>query len=331
LQERETTISQVKWKKMSGAEVLEEKDWAGKYIPIIPMYGDEINVNGKKYLLSLIRDGKDIQKMYNYWSTSATETVALAPKVPYIVAAKQIEGYETEWTDGPRKNRPYMRYKHIPGMQKPSREPQVQIPTGMMSMLQTTAFELEDQLGQYEASKGAPSNERSGLAIQRRIEQSDKGTFTFVDNESRAIIYAGRQLVDLIPKIYDTQRALHIQGEDGSDKIVNVNVNTGRLRQDGTPEILNDLTVGKYDLVATVGVGFSSRRQEMLDGMKETMQYAPAIAPVLAKFLFKYSDWPGAQEVSKAIEKFIGQQPEDGQQPNNAEVGGESGSVYSES
>jgi hypothetical protein len=138
-------------------------------------------------------------------------------------------------------------------------------------------------------------------------------------------------LVDLIPKIYDTQRALHIQGEDGSDKIVNVNVNTGRLRQDGTPEILNDLTVGKYDLVATVGVGFSSRRQEMLDGMKETMQYAPAIAPVLAKFLFKYSDWPGAQEVSKAIEKFIGQQPEDGQQPNNAEVGGESGSVYSES
>lgn len=305
LQERETVIREVKWAKMTGEEVLERQDWPGKDIPVIPVMGDEVVVNGKRHILSLIRGAKGPQQMYNYWSTSATETVALAPKSPYMVAAKQVEGFEGEWQEANRKNRMFLRYKHIPGMQKPSREHPPQIPTGIVAMMQNTAFELEDQLGRYEASKGAPSNERSGIAIQARVAQSDKGTFTFVDNFSRAIIFAGRQLIDLIPKIYDTERAVRVQGEDGNEQLVRVNQNTGQLDAAGKPMIMNDLTVGKYDLIATVGASYSSRRQEMLDMMIKSMQYAPTVAPALAPLIFKYSDWPGAEEVSNAIKQAV--------------------------
>ena len=323
LQERDSETIQVKWKKVTGAEVLEETDWPGKYIPVIPVFGDEIVVNGRKYYMSLIRGAKGPQQMYNYWSSCATETVALAPKAPYVVATKQVEGLENEWNEANRKNRMILRYKHIPGLQKPSREPQTQVPAAIVAMMQNTAFELEDHLGRYESSKGAPSNERSGIAIQSRIAQSDKGTFTFVDNFARALIYSTRQLIDLIPKIYDTQRALRVRGEDGSERIENVNVNTGRIDVAGRPEVLNDLTVGKYDLIATTGASFSSRRQELRQSLLESLQYAGPYAPVILPFIFKYSDSPEAEEIATAIKEF-------GMQGSQAGQGGPNGQIITE-
>jgi len=292
----------VRWAKMDGADILEENDWIGKDIPIIPMFGDEIVVGGKRYLISLARGAKGPQEMYNYWATAATETVALAPKMPFLVDYRQIEGFEPEWNEANEKNTMYIRYRDIPGLNKPSREPQAQIPTAIMSMMQSTAYDIEDHLGQYESSKGEASNERSRVAILARVEQSDKGTFLFINNRQRSIIAGGKQLIDLIPKVYDTQRAMQIMGETGEHELVDVNVPTG----DGG--IANDLSVGKYDLIATVGASFSSKRQEMQEMMIQSMQYAgPELAGIIAPLVFKYSDWPGAQEIAAELTKAIGQ------------------------
>jgi len=290
----------VKWAKMSGAEILEESTWAGQYIPIIPVFGDEVVADGKKYYLSLARGAKGPQEMYNYWATAATETVALAPKSPYMVDHKQIKGFEGEWESANTENRMYIRYNAIQGLNKPTREPQAAVPTAIMSMMQQSAFDIEDHLGRYEASKGQASNERSGKAIIARIEQADKGTYTYVDNFRRAVIYCGKQLVDLIPKIYDTPRALLIMGENGEHETVNVN--NPVVGPSGEVGVENDLTVGKYDLIATVGAAFGSKRREMVEMLLQTMQYAPGLAMVIAPLAIKYSDFPGAQEVYAKIQ-----------------------------
>ena len=303
--EREVNTHKVMWCKMNGAEILEKKEWAGKHIPVIPVFGDEIVADGKKYYLSLIRGAKGSQQMYNYWSAAATETVALAPKMPYMVDHRQIKGLEPEWEEAHRTNRPYIRYNAIAGLTKPEREQQTEIPGAIMAMMQNTAYDIEDHLGRYEASKGQASNERSGKAIVARIQQADKGTYTYVDNLTRAIVYAGRQLIDLIPKIYDTQRALRIQGEGGKEQLVNVNVPVTDGR--GGIGVANDLSVGKYDLIATVGASFSSKRQEMTQLMIESMQYAPGIAGVIAPLIFKYADFPGAEEIYQEIKKAMEQ------------------------
>lgn len=78
---REVDSTKVTQRIMSGAEILKEIEWAGKYIPIIPVYGDEvIDEEGKRHFRSLIRDAKSAQQMFNYWRTTTTELVALAPK-----------------------------------------------------------------------------------------------------------------------------------------------------------------------------------------------------------------------------------------------------------
>jgi len=306
VRERTAETDVVKWIKTNGVEILEESVWPGKSIPIIPMFGDEVVVEGKRYYISLARGAKGPQQMYNYWATAATETVALAPKMPFIVDHRQIKGFEKEWDEANIHNRMYIRYKAIAGLQKPARENQAQVPTAIMNMMQSTAYDIEDHLGQYESSKGEASNERSRVAIMARVQQSDKGTYLFINNRTRSMICGGRQIIDLIPKIYDTQRALQILGEDGQHSLVEVNKST--LGADGvTPIKENDLTVGKYDMIASVGASYSSMRQEMTETMVQAMQYAPDLAPVIAPLIFKYSDSPGAQEISAELNKAVAQ------------------------
>jgi hypothetical protein len=113
-------------------------------------------------------------------------------------------------------------------------------------------------------------------------------------------------LVDLIPKIYDTPRAMRIQGESGSEQLVNVNQPT--LMEDGSVGTQNDLTVGKYDLIASIGASFSSKREEMVRSMIESAQYAPQLANVIIPLIFKYSDWPGAEEIYAQVKAASDQQ-----------------------
>mgnify|MGYP001582857718 FL=1 len=306
VKEREVKSHKVMWCKRSGSEVLEGPQlWPGKYIPIIPVFGDEVVVNGKKHLLSLARGAKGPQEMYNYWATAATENVALSPKSPFIVDHRQVKGFETEWEDSRKTNRMFLRYNAIAGLQKPAREPQTVIPAAIINMMQVTAFDIEDHLGRYESSKGEAGNERSGKAILARVAQSDKGTFTFLDNLTRAIVYSGRQLIDIIPKIYDTHRALRILGEKGNEQVVEVNAPV--VTPSGEVGIANDLTVGEFDIISTVGLAFGSKREEMVRYMTESMQYAPQIAHIIAPLIYKYSDWPGAEEIYNEIKAEIDQ------------------------
>lgn len=298
----------VRWCLINGYEILDRSDWPGKYIPIIPVFGDEIVIDNKRYYLSLTRGARGPQEMYNYWATAATESVALAPKVPVFVDHRQIKGFEPEWEQINRSTRPFVRYNAIAGLQKPSRESQIEVPAGIMAMMQQTAFDIEDHLGRYESSKGEASNERSGKAIIARINQSDKGTYTFVDNYARAIIFCGKQIINLIPKVYDAPRAMIITGEDGTQQLVDVNQPVAQ--EDGTIGIANDLTVGRYDLIASVGATYVSKRQEMVEMMIQSMQYAPQLAPIIAPLIFKYSDWPGASEIYAGLTQEIQKQQE---------------------
>ena len=313
VRERTVNVDVVKWCKLDGIGVIEESVWPGKYIPIIPVFGDEVVVEGKRYYISLARGAKGPQQMYNYWATAATETVALAPKMPFIVDHRQIKGFEGEWEEANRTNRMYIRYNAVQGLQKPARENQAQVPTAIMNMMQSTAYDIEDHLGQYESSKGEASNERSRVAIMARVQQSDKGTYLFVNNRTRAMIQGGRQIIDLIPKIYDTPRALQIMGENGEQGLVDVNKPT--VDGDGAAMTENDLSVGKYDLIATVGSAFASKREEMTENIKAAMQYAPELGPMLAPMLFQYSDAPGSQEISAKIEQAAQQMQQQAQQP----------------
>ena len=314
---REVDIKQVKYCKINGFEVLERNDWAGSHIPVVRVVGNEFEVDGRLYLSGIVRNAKDAQRMYNYWTSQEAEMLALAPKAPFVGYGGQFEGYETQWKTANTTNWPYLEVNPdvtdgqgavLPLPQR-SQPPMAQ--TGLIQAKMGASDDIKGATGQYDSSLGATSNERSGKAILARERQSDTGTYHYVDNLARAVRCVTRQLVDLIPKIYDTERIARIIGEDGTSDMARVNP--------GQPEpvkkIVNEqgiviqkvynLGVGKYDVCVTTGPSYMTKRQESLNAMTELLQGNPELWAVAGDLFIKNMDWPGAQEMAKRFAKTI--------------------------
>ena len=64
-------------------------------------------------------------------------------------------------------------------------------------------------------------------------------------------------------------------------------------------------SIGKYDVVATTGPGYATKRQEALEAMAQLLQGNPQLWAVAGDLFVKNMDWPGAQEMSKRFAKTI--------------------------
>ena len=314
---RESDRVKVKYCKINGYEILEERDWAGKWIPIIRAVGNEFEIDGRLYVSGIVRNAKDAQRMYNFWVSQEAEMLALAPKAPFIGYGGQFEGYEDKWKTANTQNWPYLEVNPdvTDGSGSVLPLPQrAQPPMASSGLLQAKAGAAEDiksTTGQYNASLGMGSNERSGKAILARQREGDVGTYHYGDNLARVVRHVARQLIDLIPKIYDTQRVARIIGEDGETKMVKINpdqqesVNKIVDQQGVTIEKIYNPAVGKYDVVATTGPGYATKRQEALEAMAQLLQGNPQLWQVAGDLFVKNMDWPGAQEMSKRFKKTI--------------------------
>ena len=228
---RTVDIKKVKWCKINGFEVLESQDWAGASIPVVRVVGNEFEVDGRIYVSGIVRNAKDAQRMYNYWTSQEAEMLALAPKAPFIGYGGQFEGYEMQWKTANTTNWPYLEVNPdvTDGaggvLPLPQRAPPPLPQTGLIQAKMGASDDIKGTTGQYDSSLGQTSNERSGKAILARERQADVGTYHYVDNLARAVRYITRQIVDLVPKIYDTERIARIIGIDGETDIVKVNPN----------------------------------------------------------------------------------------------------------
>ena len=314
---RESDRPKVKYCKINGYEILEEREWAGKWIPVIRIVGNEFEVDGRLYVSGLVRNAKDAQRMYNYWVSQEAEMLALAPKAPFIGYGGQFEGYEQQWKTANTTNWPYLEVNpdvtdgQGAVLPLPSRAQPPMASSGLLQAKAGASEDIKSTTGQYNASLGMGSNERSGRAILARQREGDVGTYHYGDNLARGVKHIARQLIDLIPKIYDTQRIARIIGEDGETKMVKINPDQPQpvnkiVNQEGIViEKVYNPGVGKYDVVATTGPGYATKRQEALEAMAQLLQGNPQLWAVAGDLFVKNMDWPGAQEMSKRFAKTI--------------------------
>jgi hypothetical protein len=318
IRSREVDRRKVMWMKTNGFEVLQEQEWAGKWIPVVRVIGNEFEVEGQIYISGLVRNAKDAQRMYNYWTSQEAEMLALAPKAPFIGYGGQFEGYEMQWKTANTTNWPYLEVNPdvTDGAGAVLPLPQRAAPplpqTGLIQAKMGASEDIKSTTGQYDASLGVGGNERSGRAILAREKQGDTGTYHYVDNLARAIRHITRQLVDMIPKIYDTERIARIVGIDGEVDMVKINpeqpepVKEIRDMESGILiEKIYNPGVGRYDVVVTTGPSYMTKRQESMDAMSQILQGNPQLWSVAGDLFVKNMDWPGAQELADRLAKTI--------------------------
>jgi hypothetical protein len=317
IRSREVDRKKVMWMKTNGFDVLQEREWAGKWIPVVRVIGNEWEVDGQMYISGLVRNAKDAQRMYNYWTSQEAEMLALAPKAPFIGYGGQFEGYEMQWKTANTTNWPYLEVNPdvTDGagavLPLPQRAPPPLPQTGLIQAKMGAADDIKGTTGQYDASLGMQGNERSGKAILAREKQGDVGTYHYVDNLARAIRHITRQIVDMIPKIYDTQRIARIIGVDGEVDMVKFNpsqaepVKEIRDQMGALIEKVYNPSVGTYDVMVTTGPGYMTKRQEALDAMSMILQSNPQLWTVAGDLFIKNMDWPGAQEMAARFKKIL--------------------------
>ena len=299
---RETIKKQIKWCKLTGMQILEQRDWAGSYIPVVPVYGQQLIVDSKKKKFGLTRMAKDPQRMYNFWSTALTESVALAPKAKFLLAEGQDEGHEMEWNQANIKSMPVLRYKQTDSEGRtapvPTRIQPEPPPAGMVTALQGLDGELKAVVGIYDPTQ-LPNGNQSGKAINGMQQQTDMTNFHYYDNLTRSIRQSGRIILDLIPHIYDKERVLRIIGADGKGELVTLNQPS--VDEQGVEKILNDVTVGQYDIVMETGPGYASKRQEAFDSMVQMLSVDPTLMQTAGDLIFRNSDFPGADIIADRL------------------------------
>lgn len=317
IKERTTTIKMVKWCKTNGYEILESQDWPGKWIPIVRVIGNEFEIEGEIYVSGIVRNAKDAQRMYNYWVSQEAEMLALAPKAPYVGYAGQFEGFEQQWKTANVQNWPYLEVN--PDAADPDGKayplPQRMAPpmpqAGLIQAKMGASDDIKATTGQYDPSLGARSNETSGKAIIAREQQADTGTYHYVDNLARAIRYGARQIVDLIPKIYDTKRIARIVGLDGETDHVEIDPESPqavvkvRDENGGILKKIYNPNIGKYDVAVTTGPSYMTKRQQAADAQAQLLQGNPDLWRIAGDLFVKNLDWPGAEELAKRLAKVV--------------------------
>jgi hypothetical protein len=304
--------SKVMWSKLTAVEELESTEIKADRIPVFPVYGDEIDINGRVIRSGLIRHAKDPVRMNNYWLTKATEEVALRGLAPYIGAEGQFEGHP-EWEEANSRAYAYLEYvpKSFDGVLAPApqRQPMADVPTGTLAMAMHSAQNVQQTIGIFNAGLGEKSNETSGKAILARQREGDVGTFHYTDNLNLARKAAGRCIISMLPYYYDTERGVRILGEDGKASTVTLNQpnTTKKKSKDGiVRDVLNNVCAGKYDVTVTSGPSYTTARTEAAEYLTQVAQGAkdPATSAVATYLAIKNSDVPGAEQAIKMMEKL---------------------------
>lgn len=286
---------------VSGDAVLEgPTEWAGREFPFVQIFGEFLVIDGKTHWFGLTRFAKDAQRSYNAARTAIAETIALAPQAKYWATPKQAAGHEKEWAEAHKKNYPYITYTPdgaAPG--PPVRVGGAEVPAALIQEAQLASDEIKAVTGIFDASLGNRSNENSGIAIRNRQQQGEVATFNYRDNASKGMQRTWEIMLDLIPRVYDTERAVRILGVDGAEKYARVNT------VDANGNTLNDVTRGKFDVTVTVGPSFATQRMEAAEIYGQLAQANPMLFGVAGDLMMKAADLPYSDQIAERLKVML--------------------------
>lgn len=310
--ERKTRVPYVYWCKMNGVEELESRDIELPHIPVFPVIGACMRIDGKPHRFGLIRAARDPQRYFNWLKSAGAEYLQNAPKSPWVAPGQAVAAYEEYWKNANTINYGYLPYAHVDNNGNPLPAPQRQmpapIPSGLVQAEQGATDDIKKSLGMYSAAIGARGNATSGVQERAQQQESDVGTFHYSDNLAKTVLHEGKVLLAWIPKLYGERQVARIIGIDEEPHTVKLTKMlpqaVTKVRTSKGVEKVYNLGVGKYDLAVSVGPSYTTRRQEASQMMTEAMRADPTLSQKAGDIIFANFDIPGADALVKRLKLY---------------------------
>jgi hypothetical protein len=314
--ERQRSVQsfRVEMRKMNGSGFISKaQKWAGKFIPLIPLFGKVTEIEGQTFVRGLVRFAKDPARIYNYETSAKVETTALTPKDPIWITTKQAEGHTDQLETFNTQNHPFMLYNSdltAPGAPQRGGAPSVQ--QAMIEQTVQAERDIHATTGIFPAAMGDAPQLLSEKSVISQAQKGERGSFIFSDNLDKSKEYTGEILVDLIPKIYDTARIVRVMNIDGTSEEVQINqqalddFNQPIIdRQTGEQVIVNDLTAGKYAVDVDTGPAFNTQRQESASQLIELANGNPIFGQVAIDLIAKNLNVLENDELTKRVRRLM--------------------------
>lgn len=332
--ERTVVMTKVEHFKIIGDQIAEEKVWPGKYIPLLRCVGEETIIDGQMDRKGHTRALLDMQRSLNYNASASIEYGALQTKTPYTAPAKAIEGYEEYWKVANTENFSVLPWNHVDDDGNVIPPPQrIEPPAAAPVFVQGARDAVEWMYlasGQNQADFGQPSNEKSGVAIEARQRQGDNATYHYLDHQAIMIRYLGKQLVDLIGKVYDTPRLVPYRDDAGNEGQVQIDPEAQQHFQqeknpdDGATTSIMNPKMGVYDVQADVGPAYATRRAEAFAAFSQLLAANKELFALVGDIWMRFSDVPGAEEASERLKRMVpAQAMHDGPAPDVVKLQGQ--------
>ena len=260
---------------MSGGKVLEDCGIiAGKYIPIVPVYGKRFFIDNIERCFGQVRLAKDAQMLKNMQMSKLAEISALSTIEKPIVTPEQIAGHQVMWQDDNIKNYPYLLINPVTDMSGNetisapvayTRAPQV--PPAMVALLQTTEADIQSILGNQQQAEQIVAN-TSGKAVELVQNRVDMQTFIYLNNAAKAEKCAAKIWLSMGKDIYvEDDRKMKGINENGDKEYFDLNKEV--INEDGEYEILT--LDADMDIAVDIGASSSSKRQSTIRTLGEMM------------------------------------------------------------
>ena len=315
---------EIHWAKVNAVEVLDARKWNGRYIPLIPVIGRELQpFQGQRYWMGMIHPNKDAARLVNIEVSNAVEKDALSPKAPWVGAVGQFKTNRKQWDQANVRNFATLEYDPVVSGGQMAPPPQRNLASADLS----SALQLVD-LARGLVQVGTATTDAAALEnlAKRRVakdtimgiaQQGDVSNSNYIQNLVEVSMpYEAKVVMDLIPVIYDRPgRVAQIIGENNTRKTVMLNApftmdaRTKRPRPVQGPtegKVLRyDLTRGKYGFVIDVGKSYKTRLQDGSDAFGQILSDAPQLFSLLGDIWMQFQDFPGHAEAAKRLKAML--------------------------
>ena len=300
-----------KWPKVTqylidGAEIYSETEWQGSYIPIVPVFADEIMLDGKRCFFPLPIFALDAQQAINYVAALWIEAMSLLPKGKWLGPVGSFASKLKDWQHANTSTVAFLEYDAKLGpngevLPAPSfAQPQID-GQGFAVQLQFWQSALMSAIGEYQPSTGAIDPEdRSGKAIDLLQKQGSLATSSFANNSIRARLQFYKIIIDLIPHVYIEEQEIRIIGPDDKESVVWINK---EFNDKGKPKLHQIADAARYDVIVDVGQQYHDLRQKAFEFSQKIMQADPQLWARIGWLAIKLADLgPIGDQMSKLLE-----------------------------
>lgn len=320
---REVVDKRIKWAKLDGVKVLRETDWAGPDIPIIKVVGRELQPSDDdRRMEGIVRPMRDAGQGKNFMVSAGVERIMLSPLPPWMIAAGQDEGFSDEYVMSTTRPLAALHYNTHDANGVPYPSMPIRTNNGVDIAPVWSAVDLFQQairdttLTPSAAIGEVDPSLKSGKAIQHIIQQSQKGTSNFLDNQARSIRREITIINNLLYPIYGQRpgRVARIMSGEGDTSTVLVNQPFMPAGPKGRPQPIpaqpgqplpdgaKHYTLTKdarFNAVVKVSKSYDTRREQEAQILGDLIASNPAEMQIIGDMFFKSLDGPGHKEMAE--------------------------------